>query len=305
MRHIAAVFLAMGVWGVFVTAPAYGADPPGGRAGDEQARAVEKAAPDQPPARPARPRKVLVYGRVPTHPESVAACFQAMEILGQKSGAFEAVSSGDPAVFLPASLKRFDAVIMNNTHEQRPLLPFNFKELSKDQQAAAQKREQGLKRSLLDFVAGGKGIVGIHGAACSVQWPEYLELIGGSYGGHVTETVWVKAEEPKHPLCAALDGKGFDIHDEIYLFKEPYSRAKVRVLLSLDLEKTADPGKRADKDYAVSWVRTYGKGRVFYCSLGHVAPAYRNPVLLRHYLAGIQFAIGDLPAEAAPRPLGP
>jgi len=303
MRQIAGVFLAMGIWGVFLAA-ACGADPPGGPAGEEQARAVEKAAPDRPPAKPAGPRRVLVYGRVPTHPESVAACFQAMEILGRKSGAFEAVTSGDPAAFLPESLKRFDAVIMNNTHEQHPLLPFNFKELGKDEQATAQKREEVLKRSLLDFVAGGKGIVGIHGAACSVQWPEYLELIGGSYGGHLTERVWVKAEEPEHPLCRPLEGKSFDIHDEIYLFNAPYSRARVRVLLGLDLGKTADPAKRADKDYAVSWVRTYGKGRVFYCSLGHVAQAYRNPVLLRHYLAGIQFAIGDLPAEAAPRPLG-
>ncbi len=71
-------------------------------------------------------------------------------------------------------------------------------------------------------------------------------------------------------------------------------------MLSLDLGKTKDPEKRPDKDYAVSWVRPYGQGRVFYCSLGHAAAPYCNPVVLRHYLAGIQFAIGDLPAEAAP-----
>ena len=192
---------------------------------DAQARAIEAAAPDRAPAAPAKPRKVLVYGRVPTHPESVAACFQAMEILGRKSGAFQVTSSGDPAMFLPERLREFDAVVMNNTHESNPLLPFDFKTLPKDQQAAAKQREKVLKKSFLDFVAGGKGLVGIHGAACSVQWPEYMELLGGTYAGHVTDAVWIRPEEPGHPLCRPLDGKSFQVQDEIYFFKSPpYSR---------------------------------------------------------------------------------
>jgi uncharacterized protein len=268
-----------------------------------QVQAIERAAPDQAAVKPAKPRKILVYGRVPTHPESVPCCFKALEILGKKTGAFEAVSSGDPAAFLPENHGQFDAVVMNNTHEGTPMLPWNFKDLDKDQQAAAKQREPLCKKGLLEFVSGGKGLAGIHGATCSVQWPEYLELIGGSYGGHITEKVWVKPEDPRHPLCAALEGESFEIHDEIYVFKAPYARQNVRVLLGLDMVKTRDPGKREDKDYAVSWVRSYGKGRVFYCSLGHVLGAYTNPQVLRHYLAGIQFAIGDLPAETASLPL--
>ena len=62
-----------------------------------------------------------------------------------------------------------------------------------------------------------------------------------------------------------------------------------------------DPGKRKDGDYVISWVRPYGKGRVFYCSLGHEPSSYYNPHVLRHYLAGIQFALGDLEADATPR----
>jgi hypothetical protein len=51
--------------------------------------------------------------------------------------------------------------------------------------------------------------------------------------------------------------------------------------------------KRDDGDYAVSWAKNYGKGRVFYCSLGHNHEMYWNPKILQHYLAGIQWAIGD------------
>lgn len=73
------------------------------------------------------------------------------------------------------------------------------------------------------------------------------------------------------------------------------------MLLSLDLNKTKDPGKRVDKDYAVGSVRPYGKDRVFYCSLGHTAAAYCIPQVFERYLAGIQFAVGDLEADATPR----
>lgn len=268
---------------------------------EAQVKQIEQAAPDKPLATPAKPRKVLVYGRVQTHGAPVLWCFAAMEILGRKSGAFEAVASGDPAMLLPEKLGQFDAVVMNNTHERAFWLPVDFPELSAAEQQAAQSREATIKKSFLDFVSNGKGIVGIHGATCVSTWPEYTELIGGLYGGHFSGAARIKAEEPGHPLCTPLGGQSFETNDEIYIFRTPpYSRDKVRVLLSLDLDKTKDPEKRPDKDYPVSWVRPYGKGRVFYCSLGHAPAPYCHPVVLRHYLAGIQFAIGDLPAEAGP-----
>lgn len=264
------------------------------------ARAIEAAMPDKPFVAPGRPRKLLIYGRKPTHPMSVACCVKAVETLGKKTGAFETVASGDPLAFLPESLKQFDAVLMNNTHEQHPMLPINFAKLSEDQKASAKQREATLQKSLLDFVAGGKGIVGIHGAVAT-NWKDYLDMMGGSYGGHFTTNVWVKPDEPSHPVCAPLNGQGFQLYDEIYVSKDPHLRKGLRVLLSLDMQKTPDPRKRDDGDYVVSWVRPYGLGRVFYCSLGHEASTYHNPHGLRHYLAGIQFALGDLAADATPR----
>ena len=266
-----------------------------------QAKQIEQAAPDKPIATPAKPRKVLVYGRVETHGDSVRWCFTTMDILGKKSGAFEAVASGDPTMLLPENLRQFDAIVMNNTHEQAFWLPSGFKELSPEQQKAAKDQEATIKKGFLEFVSNGKGIVGIHGATCVFTWPEYAELIGGLYAGHITAPVWIKAEQPAHPLCAAMNEPGFQVTDEIYAFRTPpYSRQKVRVLLSLDLGKTKDPEKRPDKDYPISWIRQYGKGRVFYCSLGHASNPYCTPAVLRHYLAGIQYAIGDLPADATP-----
>lgn len=42
------------------------------------------------------------------------------------------------------------------------------------------------------------------------------------------------------------------------------------------------------------------EGRIFYCSLGHRDEIYYNPMILEHYLAGFQYAIGDLEADATP-----
>jgi type 1 glutamine amidotransferase len=105
---------------------------------------------------------------------------------------------------------------------------------------------------------------------------------------------------PRHPLNAAFGGKGFSILDEGYEFKAPYSREKVRVLLNIDLGKTDNRGKRADKDYAFGWIHEYGTGRVFYSAIGHFPELYMNPAILQHYLDGIQYAIGDLKADATP-----
>jgi type 1 glutamine amidotransferase len=78
----------------------------------------------------------------------------------------------------------------------------------------------------------------------------------------------------------------------------------VRVLLSLDVPNTNMQVKwinRKDGDFALAWVRAHGQGRVFYTALGHRTELFWNPAILRFYLDGLQFVLGDLPADAAPR----
>ncbi|MCA9153059.1 MAG: ThuA domain-containing protein, partial [Planctomycetales bacterium] len=82
---------------------------------------------------------------------------------------------------------------------------------------------------------------------------------------------------------------------------QPYSRDKVRVLLSLNTDKfNVERGARNDNDYAISWIRNYEKGRVFYTVLGHNDFIFWNPEILKHDLAGLQFVLGDLSADAQP-----
>ena len=117
----------------------------------------------------------------------------------------------------------------------------------------------------------------------------------------------VKVEDPGHPVVEAFGGKSFTFRDEFFRFKEPYSRENVRVLLSFDTEKTDMNQGRAfgncvgeDGDYPVAWGRQHGKGRVFYCTIGHNPYVFWDPTLLKFYLAATQFVLGDLPGSTAP-----
>jgi len=255
----------------------------------EQIEKMKAAVPGKATVKPVQPRRLLVFTLCKGFRHSSIECgAKALEIMGQKTGAYETVVSEDVSMFAPEKLRQFDAVCFLNTTG----------ELFDD---------PALKKSLLEFVRGGKGIVGIHAATdCFYKWPEFGEMMGGYFHGHpwgANDTVTLKIEEPDHPLCAPFEGKTFVVTDEIYQFREPYSREKLRVLLSLDTSKT-DMKKggihRTDGDFAVSWVRAYGKGRVFYCSLGHREDVYWNPTVLRYYLAGIQYALGELKADATP-----
>ena len=97
------------------------------------------------------------------------------------------------------------------------------------------------------------------------------------------------------------------IVDETYTFgRDTYSRQNLRVLTSIDYakmsaeDKAKEQNPRPDGDYALSWIRREGKGRVFYEAHGHNEKVYAIKPLLEHVLAGMQYVLGDLPADDTP-----
>lgn len=274
----------------------------------EEINKITRAVPEKPGVEPASPRKLLVFSRSWGYKHSsIPYGKKAAEIMAQKTGAFEAVLSDDDALFEPENIKQFDAILFNNTNNEI-FLPENFDQLSASQQAKASKRDVILKKSLVEFIAGGKGLAVIHaGLASFRKWPEFGNIIGARFDNHPWETgstVTLKVDEPGHPVVAAFKEPFFVVTDEIYQFTGPYSRSKLRVLLSVDATKTSitldriGMIHRPDNDFAMSWINSYGKGRVFYCALGHDHEIFWNPVVLQHYLDGIQFVLGDLKADA-------
>ena len=68
------------------------------------------------------------------------------------------------------------------------------------------------------------------------------------------------------------------------------------------LDLTKKNVKRTDKDFAVTWVKNYGNGRVFYSTLGHTTEAWDNPTVQRMYLEAIKWALKLTNGDATPRP---
>jgi len=247
-------------------------------------------------AKPAKPRRVLVFWRCEgfVHGKAIEYGNKALEVAAAKTKAFEVDLTRDYEALRPENLAKYDAVVLNNTT--------GLKTHGLDNPTY-------IESALVNFVRSGKGLAVIHGGADNFnQALEASEMVGGRFDGHPWGSggSWAfKLDDPAHPLNAAFGGKGFKFGDEIYQQSSPaYNRAKLRVLVSLDLsdEETAKQGgqKRDDKDFAVSWIRPYGKGRVFYTSFAHDDRAYLSKPVLTHILDGLQYVIGDLKADDTP-----
>jgi len=178
----------------------------------------------------------------------------------------------------------------------------------------------GQKRALLDFVRNGKGFIGAHCAALTLyNYPEFGEMLGGYYRRSIRQNriAVLKVEDPTHPATRMLGGS-WPLVDEFYQFgtapwdaSRPtenvdvlfgnhiplgFSRDRVKVLLSIDTQKTdlRDlPDMQPGGDYPQAWYRTFGKGRSFYTALGHRDDIWSNdPVFRAHVLGGIRWALG-------------
>lgn len=265
--------------------------------------AIREALPSAAPAAVQRPRKALVFTKTNGfRHDSIPVAVQALTLLGAQTGAYQAVHSEDDALFEPETLEQFDAVFMINTTGE----VFRPRELPAEpaQREAALRREQRLQQALVDFVEGGKGLAGVHSATDTYRdWKAYNDMMGGAFVSHPWhEKVPIRLLDKDHPLNRVFGGQGFTIVDEIYQFRDDTAdRAERRMLLSLAPDwEGLSRGNRQDGFYPISWIDVCGAGRIFYCSLGHREEIFANPIVLEHYLAGFQFALGDLAAEAEP-----
>jgi type 1 glutamine amidotransferase len=154
------------------------------------------------------------------------------------------------------------------------------------------------KADMMSFIKDdGKGFVGVHAALdTNYKWPEYGEMIGGWFDQHpwMTFNAPIVVEDPSFPAVRHFPHE-FVKRDEIYQPKS-WSRDKVNVLLSLDASKLDYNNNprihRQDHDFAVAWSKMYGKGRVFYSTLGHTEESWDDPDIQKMYFEAIKWVLG-------------
>ena len=269
------------------------------RARAEETRAkIVAAIPNKPYATPKKARKLLVIESLEGMSHNTIPHTNVMiKAMGEKTGAWTTVFSNDLNNLRYPKVKEYDAIFLNSIVGE--FLP-----------------DPGLRADLVRYVNEGGGIGGIHGTPwASRNWDEFAEMIGSQSAPHRIENGVMKVYDKNNPIVAPFNYEDLPFREEYYRFDhEGNGRLrwdKVRVLLTVDLDEKVPAStdkpwtgyKRPDEVYPVAWIRDYGKGRVFYNSLGHMPDTFMRPEIVGHFLAAIQYMLGDLPADATPNPL--
>jgi len=274
---------------------------------DEWVQKIEKLAPAKPEVQPKKHHKVLVFSLftgfnhwVVPHTDAV------MKVLAKKTGAFEVEFSNDIYKFEMKNLKNYDAVVLNNNCSVGPRRDLLLDVLDKDPNLTDDQRKAKaaeLESNLIEYVKKGGGLMVVHGAiVMQNNSMPFSEMVGGSFDYHpAQQEVTLELCEPNHPLVKAFGGKSFVHVDEPYLFNKAYVQKNFRPLLYMDTEKLTKKTKEIDEKIKyVSWIKKFGKGRVFYVSPSHNAQSFEDTRLLKFYLDGTQYVLGDLKCDDSP-----
>ncbi len=180
----------------------------------------------------------------------------------------------------PENLKKYDGVIFANTTGNLDIPDKEF---------------------FIEWIKSGKAFIGMHSCSDTYHdYPPFLQMLGAEFLTHHAQAqVECLNQDSKHPAVKHL-GPMTSVFDEIYLFKN-FDRSQVHGLLTLDKH----PNDCTPGDYAISWCKDFGKGKVFYTSLGHredvwdADPAIKDrknsvevsKAYQQHILGGIKWAL--------------
>jgi type 1 glutamine amidotransferase len=227
--------------------------------------------------------------------QSVSHALATIERLGRDTSVWDTTIRTDTEVLTKKKLE-YNA---KNLNDFDAVLFFTSGELKMDAQQ---------KADLLSFIHDdGRGFIGVHSATITFTgWPEYGEMIGGYFDEHPWGTfdAPIIVEDPNFPGMQQWP-RTFVLRDEIYQMRN-YSRDKLRVLMRLDAEKLNLQNKnvhRTDRDFAVTWAKMYGKGRVYYTTLGHVQENWDKPEFQKMLLEAIKWAMSLANADVTARPM--
>jgi uncharacterized protein len=243
------------------------------------------------------PKHVLAWADVRNgyQHDSITHALSTIERLGWESGLYDTIIRTDSQPitkqqilfktgtgiatgeqFLARNLNYFDAIFFFGVREI---------DLTPEQRA-----------DLLSFVRDdGKGFVATHaGATAFFSWPEFGEMLGARFDEHpwgITDAT-VVVDDRASPIVAHLPAR-FVVNDEHYQLKE-FSRDKIHVLARLDptsVDLKAPLVHRRDADFPVAYTKRYGKGRVFYSTLGHGRELWDEPWLQKMYFEALRWTM--------------
>jgi uncharacterized protein len=215
----------------------------------------------QAPAPPPKAKiKVLFLGDKGHHQPELR--FKQIEPVLTGRG-IDVVYSGSVTALNAETLARFDGL----------MIYANIDKITLDQEKA-----------LLDYVESGKGLIALHCASyCFLNSPRYIELVGAQFKSHGTGVFRTTSTDQQALLGSIGD---FESWDETYVHHK--HNEKDRTVLSYRVDqKGKEPW---------TWVRTQGKGRVFYTAWGHDERTWGHPGFHNLLERGVRWAVGADPS---------
>jgi len=249
-------------------------------------------------------KKLLAVADVQSgfHHDSISHALATVEQIGRKANAYATMIRTDSQLITKGQITghdRYEGRSVNartlDFYDAIFMLPSGFGTMSPQQ-----------RKELLAYVHDdGKGLIVGHATGVAfTDWPEFGEMVGGYMDSEFNANARVIVEDPAFPGANAFGGNTFMFNDQHPVFKAPYSRDKVHVIMRLDPESldATNRARRADGDFAVVWAKEYGKGRVFNVGWGHPDSTWDNPQFQNMMLEGIKWAMGVTKADVTPRP---
>jgi len=157
---------------------------------------------------------------------------------------FKITITDDLDMLRPENLNVFDVIINTTTNQYIP-----------------EEKEAGLMEGIIGnpWAKTGtpKGFIGLHGATCTfLHSKQYLQMIGARLLTHpYIQKHKYYVDDKSHPIMNGVND--FELESELYLMEiyPPFE-----TLLSSNYLGFKRP---------IAWYKPYGRGRVFYCALGH------------------------------------
>jgi type 1 glutamine amidotransferase len=218
--------------------------------------------------------------------------------IGKEHG-FQVVASKDGRMFEPDQIGQWDAFVFETTGDLTT--PGTDKNPPISPEA---------EKAFYDAIRGGKGFLGMHCAADTFGHfgkrnkgadDPYIQMIGGEFITHgAQQPSRIEITDPDFPGVAkgfGTSGRSFTITDEWYSLKNMPEDLHV-ILVQVTDGMQGNMYHRPN--FPMTWARNYGRGRVFYTSMGHREDVWENPMYQGLLLGALGWATGQVEAKLEP-----
>jgi type 1 glutamine amidotransferase len=254
------------------------------------------------------PKKVLFYTKSSGFPHPVITrkdgrlglAERILTEIGKEHG-YEVVASKDGRLFDPDKIGEWDAFAFETTGILTTM----------GQNKDGEPMSADGKKAFLDAIRAGKGFIGMHCASDTFHTPKdgpldpYIEMIGGEFIRHgAQQNSRIDVVDPNFPGAGGF-GSSFQLLEEWYALKNFQDDLHViMVQNTADMDKTTTKNKGNNvydrPNFPETWARMYGKGRVFYTSMGHRDDVWESPLYQGLVIGALNWATGKVEISVEP-----